>query len=126
MSGMGDNMRSVQITARDPSRQADSGRRLLAVLAHPDDESLGVGGALAKCASQGIEVFLLTATRGDRGRYRGHRAGDGEHPGPAALARLREVELRAAAAELGICEVSLLDYPDQGLDRADPREAVAA
>jgi len=95
------------------------------VLAHPDDESLGVGGTLAKYASAGVEVFLVTATRGDRGRYRGHRPENPEHPGPAALAQIREAELRAAAAELGICDVSLLGYPDQGLDRADPREAVA-
>jgi LmbE family N-acetylglucosaminyl deacetylase len=36
--------------------------RLMAVLAHPDDESLGVGGTLAKYASEGVEVFLVTAT----------------------------------------------------------------
>ena len=50
--------------------------RLMAVLAHPDDESLGVGGTLAKYASEGVDVFLLTATRGDSGRYRGHRSDD--------------------------------------------------
>ena len=49
-------------------------RRLLAVLAHPDDESLGFGGTLAKYAAEGVEVFLLTATCGENGRYRGHRA----------------------------------------------------
>jgi LmbE family N-acetylglucosaminyl deacetylase len=100
-------------------------RRLMAVLAHPDDESLGVGGTLAKYASEGVDVFLLTATRGDGGQYRGHRAGDPQHPGPLALAALRETELRAAASVLGVREVSLLDYHDQHLDRADPRQAVA-
>ena len=45
--------------------------RLLAVLAHPDDESLGVGGTLAKYAAEGVDVFLLTATRGDAGRFHG-------------------------------------------------------
>ena len=99
--------------------------RLMAVLAHPDDESLGVGGTLAKYASEGVEVFLLTATRGDGGRYRGYRSGDHEHPGPVALATIREAELRAAASVLGVREVSLLDYRDQHLDRADPRQAVA-
>jgi LmbE family N-acetylglucosaminyl deacetylase len=99
--------------------------RLMAVLAHPDDESLGVGGALAKYASEGVEVFVLTATRGDRGRYRGHLPGEHEHPGPVALAAIREAELRAAASVLGVREVSLLDYGDQCLDRADPRQAVA-
>jgi LmbE family N-acetylglucosaminyl deacetylase len=99
--------------------------RLMAVLAHPDDESLGVGGALAKYASEGVEVFVVTATRGDRGRYRGHRFGEQDHPGPLALANIREAELRAAASVLGVREVSVLDYHDQSLDRANPRQAIA-
>jgi len=99
--------------------------RLMAVLAHPDDESLGVGGTLAKYAAEGVEVFLLTATRGDGGRYRGYRVDDERHPGPAALAAIREAELRAAAAVLGIRNVALLDYRDQQLDRADPHQAIA-
>jgi LmbE family N-acetylglucosaminyl deacetylase len=99
--------------------------RLMAVLAHPDDESLGVGGTLAKYASEGVDVFLLTATRGDGGRYRGHRPGDDQHPGPVALANIRETELRAAASVLGVRDVSLLDYRDGYLDRANPREVIA-
>jgi LmbE family N-acetylglucosaminyl deacetylase len=99
-------------------------RRLMAVLAHPDDESLGFGGTLAKYASEGVDVFLLTATRGDAGRYRGYPSGDQRHPGVQALAEIRESELRAAAAALGVREVSLLEYRDQHLDRADPREAI--
>jgi len=95
-------------------------RRLMAVLAHPDDESLGVGGTLARYASEGAEVYLVTATRGERGRY-----GDGNtHPGEDAVGRVREAELRAAARELGVRDVQLLDYIDGDLDRADPREAV--
>jgi LmbE family N-acetylglucosaminyl deacetylase len=97
----------------------------MAVLAHPDDESLGVGGTLAKYASEGVEVFLVTATCGDGGRYRGHRPEDGRHPGPLALAKIRERELRAAASVLGVRELSLLGYRDQHLDRANPSEAVA-
>jgi LmbE family N-acetylglucosaminyl deacetylase len=79
--------------------------RLMAVLAHPDDESLGVGGTLAKYASEGVETFLLTATRGDGGRYRGHRAGEAQHPGASALAKIRETELHAAAEVLGVRDV---------------------
>ncbi len=101
-----------------------SRRRLMAVLAHPDDESLGVGGTLAKYAAEGVDVFLVTATRGDGGRFHGHRYGDERHPGPLALGSIRETELRAAASVLGVREVSLLDYHDQQLDRADSREAV--
>jgi LmbE family N-acetylglucosaminyl deacetylase len=98
----------------------------MAVLAHPDDESLGVGGTLAKYASEGIETFLLTATRGDAGRYRNHRPGDAQHPGTSALAAIRERELRAAASVLGVQDVALLDYRDQHLDRANPEDAIAA
>jgi LmbE family N-acetylglucosaminyl deacetylase len=97
----------------------------MAVLAHPDDECLGTGGTLAKYAADGVEVFLLTATRGDGGRFRGHRCGDPQHPGSQALGTIREAELRAAAAVLGVREVTLLDYRDQHLDRADAREAIA-
>jgi LmbE family N-acetylglucosaminyl deacetylase len=97
----------------------------MAVLAHPDDESLGVGGTLAKYASEGVDVFLLTATRGQSGRYRGHPPGDDRHPGPDALGTIRERELRSAAAVLGVRDVSVLDYHDQQLDRADPRAAIA-
>lgn len=98
--------------------------RLFASLAHPDDESLGVGGTLVHYAEQSIETFLLTATFGDRGRYKGIREGEG-YPGPAGMARIREGELRAAAAVLGVHEVIGLGYPDGGLDRVAPREVIA-
>jgi len=99
-------------------------RRLMAVFAHPDDESLGVGGTLAKYAAEGVEISLVTATRGNAGRYNGVRPGEPGHPGSDALGRIREAELRAAAAVLGVRDVSVLDYPDGQLDRADPREAI--
>ena len=101
-----------------------SNRRLMAVLAHPDDESLGVGGTLAKYASEGVDVCLVTATRGDAGRFRGYRSGEDGHPGPAAVGSIREGELRAAAAVLGLRDVSVLGHRDAQLDRADPREVV--
>ena len=44
-------------------------KRLMCVLAHPDDESLGTGGTLAKYAAEGVETYLVTATRGERGRF---------------------------------------------------------
>src|SRR5262249_21740709 len=92
-------------------------------LAHPDDESLGFGGTLAKYAATGTDVFLVTATRGEGGRYRGSR--DVGHPGPEALGRIREEELRNAVAALAIRELAWLDYRDTQLDRADPNEAVS-
>ncbi len=98
--------------------------RLMAVLAHPDDESLGLGGVLARYAAEGVETTVLTATRGERGRFRGERDGP-LHPGPEGLARIREAELRAATQVLGAREPILLGYRDGALDQADPREAVS-
>jgi LmbE family N-acetylglucosaminyl deacetylase len=95
----------------------------MAMLAHPDDESLGLGGTLAKYAAEGVEVSLVTATRGEGGRFRGHREPP-EHPGAVALAAIREAELRAAAAALGVADLTLLDYRDGELDRANPGELV--
>jgi LmbE family N-acetylglucosaminyl deacetylase len=102
-----------------------SPRRLMAVLAHPDDESLGFGGTLAKYAAAGIDVFLVTATRGEGGRFRGLRPGQAGHPGTTGLGRIREAELRAAAKTLGLRDVSLLGYRDGHLDDASPSEAIA-
>ena len=88
----------------------------MCVLAHPDDESLGTGGTLAKYAAEGVETYLVTATRGERGRF-----GDGgEHPGPEVVGAARESELRDAAGVLGIREVTQLGFPDGGLDAVDP------
>jgi len=84
----------------------------MCVLAHPDDESLGTGGTLAKYAADGVETYLLTATRGERGRYF-----DNHHrPDPAVVGQTREAELRAAADVLGVREVIVLGYPDGGVD----------
>jgi LmbE family N-acetylglucosaminyl deacetylase len=95
--------------------------KLMCILAHPDDESLGMGGILARYAAEGIETHLVTATRGERGRNR-----DGTRSLPIdELGRIREGELRAAAAVLGVSEVRFLDYLDQALDQADPAEALA-
>lgn len=96
--------------------------RLMAVLAHPDDESLGTGGTFSHYAAEGIETFLVTATRGERGRYYDP---DRERPSDDEVGRVREAELRCAADVLGIREVALLGYRDGMLDRADPREAAA-
>ncbi len=95
--------------------------RLMCILAHPDDESLGTGGILAKYAAEGVETYLITATRGERG-WMGDEKDD---PGLEALGRLRTGELQAAAQVLGLREVHFLDYIDGDLDQADPAEAIA-
>lgn len=96
--------------------------RLLCVLAHPDDESLGTGGILARYAAEGIATYLLTATSGQAG-WTGHPA---EHPGPDSLGHIREQELRNAATALGVRELLLLDYVDGELDQAPGYEVIAA
>ncbi len=98
--------------------------RLMAILAHPDDESLGTGGTLARYAAEGVQVSAVTATRGEAGRYGEHRSGP-EHPGPERLGEIREAELRAACDALGMKSLSLLGYRDGRLDEADSREAIA-
>lgn len=92
----------------------------MAVLAHPDDESLGFGGTLAKYAAEGIETYLVTATRGECGRF-GLLGKGGD---PTEVGRVREAELRAAAAVLGVREVSVLGYPDGGVDQVEAKSAI--
>jgi LmbE family N-acetylglucosaminyl deacetylase len=94
--------------------------KLMCILAHPDDESLGMGGTLAKYKSEGIETYLVTATRGQRGWWGKEK----DYPGIKALGEIREAELRCAAEALGIREVEILDYVDGELDQADPGEVI--
>jgi len=96
-------------------------KRLMAVLAHPDDESLGMGGTIARYARDGASVHLVTATRGERGRC------DHVSPRPddRAAGWIREAELRAAAQILGVESVTFLDYMDGELAQVDAREATA-
>jgi small redox-active disulfide protein 2 len=88
---------------------------LLAILAHPDDESNAAGGTLARYAREGKRVVIVSATRGERGI---------PGLGLEETARVRERELCAAGAALG-AEVRFLDYLDGELDNANQTEAVA-
>lgn len=92
--------------------------KLLCVLAHPDDETLGTGSTLAKYGREGVEIYLVTATRGERG-WSTH-----DHPGMAEVARIRTKELEDAAAILGVRHGLFLNYIDGELDQADPAEAI--
>ena len=94
--------------------------KLLAIFPHPDDETLGLGSTLARYSAEGIETYLLCATRGERGWF----DSEGPDPGLEGVARIRESELRCAAEHLGIQEVSFLDYIDGDVDQADPEEII--
>lgn len=96
--------------------------KLMCILAHPDDESLGTGGILARYAAEGIATYVVTATRGERGWFGAER----DYPGPTALGKLRERELRQAALVLDLCELHFLNYIDGELDQADPEEAIGS
>src|SRR5690606_16133760 len=92
--------------------------RLLAAFAHPDDETIGAGGLLALAVAAGVDVSVVTCTRGEQGEVippeLGHLTAD-----PDRLARRREQELSAALAELGVHRLLLLDQVP-GLDGARP------
>jgi LmbE family N-acetylglucosaminyl deacetylase len=83
---------------------------LLAVLAHPDDETFGTGGTLALYASRGVDVYLVCATRGEVGEM-----DERLMRGFNSIAERREAELRCAAEKLGLTGVFFLDYRDSGM-----------
>lgn len=95
--------------------------KLLAVFPHPDDETLGLGSTFARYSSEGIETYLVCATRGERGWFES----EGPDPGFEGVARIREAELNCAAEHLGLREVCFLDYIDGDVDQADTKEIIA-
>jgi LmbE family N-acetylglucosaminyl deacetylase len=80
---------------------------LLAIFAHPDDESLVMGGTLARYARAGVEVSIVCATRGEWGLISEPALAIREN-----LAHVRESELRAACGVLGVSHLHFLDCPD--------------
>jgi LmbE family N-acetylglucosaminyl deacetylase len=82
---------------------------LLGVFAHPDDEEL-MGGVYAQAASEGIRTGLICATRGEKGEISDPALATAEN-----LGEVREHELRAACAVLGIKHLWFLDYKDSGM-----------
>ena len=94
--------------------------RLLAIFAHPDDESMGMGGTLAMYSSQGVETHYICASRGERGWF----GPEQQNPGPDALGLIRTRELENAAKELGMSGLYFLDYTDGDVDRANNTDAI--
>jgi N-acetylglucosamine malate deacetylase 2 len=82
----------------------------LVVIAHPDDESFGLGAVIDRLAAGGTEIGVLCMTRGEASTL-------GATP---QLAEVREHELASAAAELGVERVRLLDFPDGALADVSP------
>lgn len=90
-------------------------KKILAVLAHPDDESFGLGGTLALYAQKGYDTYYVCATRGEAG------SADPEFlNGFKDTAEMRTDELMRAAKELGLKEVHFLGYRDSGMPGTEP------
>ncbi|MFO8036479.1 MAG: PIG-L deacetylase family protein [Anaerolineales bacterium] len=89
---------------------------VLAVFAHPDDETFRCGGTLARLARRGTQVWVLCATRGEAGI---------PDLGAEETGRIREDELRCASLALGIEPPRFLDYRDGTLNQVNEEEAVA-
>jgi LmbE family N-acetylglucosaminyl deacetylase len=89
-------------------------RRMLVIVAHPDDAEFGCGGSVARWVAEGWEVHYCLFTSGNRGS-------DDPAMTPERLAAIREAEQRAAARALGVRDVVFLGYPDGELE--DTREA---
>ncbi len=90
---------------------------LMAIFAHPDDESFGNGGTLAKYGEEGLFTSLICATRGEAGEI-----SDPALATPDNLGQVREQELRLACSILGIHELRFLDYVDGTLMFIDQEE----
>lgn len=89
---------------------ASNNRRMLISFAHPDDESFGMGAAIAMYAARGVEITLICSTNGDVGSV------DPEYlEGFETIGALRLHELQCAAETLGIKEVITYGYRDSGM-----------
>lgn len=84
-------------------------KTLLACYAHPDDESYGAGGAIAKYAAEGGRCYIVTATSGEVGL-------DHRSDGDTELGDHRVEELACAAATLGAEPPVILGFPDGGVE----------
>jgi LmbE family N-acetylglucosaminyl deacetylase len=93
----------------------NSGRSILGVFAHPDDETAGVGGTIARYTAEGATVRIVTATRGEQGSL----GPDGRVILREDLPIVRETELRSALIVLGAPPPVLLGYRDGEVADAD-------
>jgi N-acetyl-1-D-myo-inositol-2-amino-2-deoxy-alpha-D-glucopyranoside deacetylase len=82
---------------------------LLAVHAHPDDETITTGGTLARYSAEGVRTIVVTCTRGDLGEVSDPRLLEG------SVGSLRDRELEAAVRCLGVSRLVNLGYFDSGM-----------
>ncbi|WP_087483267.1 PIG-L family deacetylase [Brachybacterium massiliense] len=105
-------------TPTDPWQLLESSRTVLAVHAHPDDESLSTGALLASLVAAGTRVELVTATRGEEGEIVQGAIGAED---PRSLEEIRETEIEAATAALGLAARHWLGTAPALAPGAEPR-----
>src|ERR1700755_2848992 len=95
---------------------------LMAVHAHPDDESSSTGGVLARYASEGGRTVVVTCTNGGLGDAPGGiKPGDDGHD-EAEVAKIRLGELERACETLGVAHLEMLGYHDSGMAEWEDKE----
>ena len=92
-------------------------KRLMAIFAHPDDETFSIGGTLAQIAAEQVDITLVVATRGEEGEIASTVNAD-----RGTLGVVREAELNCAAQALGVDKLYLLGYRDSGMDGSSANE----
>src|SRR5258708_38694407 len=95
------------------------GQPLMVVIPHPAHHSFGCASTIARYSAEGATVSLVAVTRGGAGLWNGRPPGD-----LRALTDVRALELRDAAAELGVRFLEIFDYPDGALEKVEEVEAV--
>jgi LmbE family N-acetylglucosaminyl deacetylase len=88
---------------------------LMAVHAHPDDESSSTGGILARYSAEGIRTVVVTCTNGEYGDAPGGIKPGADGHDPDDVARIRRDELERACATLGVTHLEMLGYSDSGM-----------
>ncbi len=95
---------------------------LMAVHAHPDDESSSTGGVLAKYSAEGIRTVVVTCTNGEFGDAPGQvKPGEDGHD-EATVAKIRLAELEVACERLGVSDLEVLGYHDSGMPEWDYKD----
>jgi LmbE family N-acetylglucosaminyl deacetylase len=102
--------------SRAPGRRLPGWATVLVVVAHPDDESFGLGAIISQMTATGAAVHILCYTHGEASTLNANRAD---------LEAEREAELRHASTQLAAASLTLLGYPDGGLAAIQPAALAA-
>ena len=102
----------------EPVSQREDALRLMAVHAHPDDESSKGAATMARYVDEGVDVLVVTCTGGERGSIL-NPALQGRADIEEKIAQIRQAEMRRAREILGVRQ-AWLGFVDSGLPEGDP------